>query len=34
MNNNLKEHFIQYVKEKHLNIRKESIDKMFNNNTD
>ena len=27
--NNLKERLIQYVKEKHLNIREETIDKMI-----
>ena len=30
----LKERLVKYIKEKHLNIREESIDKMFNNNTD
>ena len=29
MNNNLKERLVQYAKEKHLNIREETIDKMI-----
>ena len=29
MNNNLKERLIQYVKNKHINIRKETIEKMI-----
>ena len=29
MNNNLKERLIQYVKDKHLNIREETIEKMI-----
>ena len=29
MNNNLKERLIQYVKDKHINIREETIEKMI-----
>ena len=29
MNNNLKERFVQYAKDKHLNIREETIEKMI-----
>lgn len=29
MNNNLKERLVQYAKEKHLNIREETIEKMI-----
>ena len=29
MNNNLKERLIQYVKNKHINIREETIEKMI-----
>lgn len=30
MNNNLKERLVQYVKEKHLPLSKEAIEKMIN----
>ena len=34
MTNNLRERFEQFVKDRHLNISKDAIDKMFNINNE